>query len=72
MRARRSGFRLESRAGMDLLEYQGKQIFARHGLKVSSGRAVRSVADAKLFWPEEFPDIVAEEARQLWSSMALR
>jgi succinyl-CoA synthetase beta subunit len=31
---------------MDLLEYQGKQLFARHGLKVSSGRAVRSVEDA--------------------------
>jgi len=25
---------------MDLLEYQGKQLFARHGLKVSSGEAV--------------------------------
>jgi succinyl-CoA synthetase beta subunit len=31
---------------MDLLEYQGKQLFARHGLKVSSGEAVVSVADA--------------------------
>src|SRR5271157_2525592 len=31
---------------MDLLEYQGKQLFARHGLKVSSGRAVTSVEDA--------------------------
>jgi succinyl-CoA synthetase beta subunit len=31
---------------MDLLEYQGKQLFARHGLKVSSGRAVASVEDA--------------------------
>ena len=31
---------------MDLLEYQGKQLFARHGLKVSSGEAVRSVAEA--------------------------
>jgi succinyl-CoA synthetase beta subunit len=46
MRMGRSGFRLESRAGMDLLEYQGKQLFARHGLKVSSGEAVRSVDDA--------------------------
>ncbi len=32
---------------MDLLEYQGKQLFARHGLKVSSGEAVTSVADAE-------------------------
>jgi succinyl-CoA synthetase beta subunit len=31
---------------MDLLEYQGKQLFARHGLKVSSGRAVRTAAEA--------------------------
>lgn len=31
---------------MDLLEYQGKQLFARHGLKVSSGRAVADVQGA--------------------------
>jgi succinyl-CoA synthetase beta subunit len=31
---------------MDLLEYQGKQLLARHGLKVSSGEAVRTVAEA--------------------------
>ena len=31
---------------MDLLEYQGKRIFARHGLKVSPGRAVRTPEDA--------------------------
>jgi len=31
---------------MDLLEYQGKQLFARHGLRVSSGRAVSDVDDA--------------------------
>jgi succinyl-CoA synthetase beta subunit len=31
---------------MDLLEYQGKQLFARHGLKVSSGEAVTNVEDA--------------------------
>ena len=31
---------------MDLLEYQGKQLFARHGLKVSSGRAVEDVEGA--------------------------
>jgi succinyl-CoA synthetase beta subunit len=33
---------------MDLLEYQGKQLFARHGLKVSSGKAVTTVDDAAL------------------------
>src|SRR5580693_4038484 len=31
---------------MDLLEYQGKQLFARHGLEVSDGRAVSTVEDA--------------------------
>src|SRR5271157_2217407 len=31
---------------MDLLEYQGKELFARHGLRVSSGKAVGSVEDA--------------------------
>jgi succinyl-CoA synthetase beta subunit len=31
---------------MDLLEYQGKQLFARHGLKVSQGLAVTTVEDA--------------------------
>jgi succinyl-CoA synthetase beta subunit len=31
---------------MDLLEYQGKQLFARHGLEVSAGKAVTTVQDA--------------------------
>src|SRR3984893_4545844 len=31
---------------MDLLEYEGKQLFARHGLRVSPGRAVTTVDDA--------------------------
>ena len=31
---------------MDLLEYQGKQLFARHGLRVSSGKAVKTVEGA--------------------------
>ena len=29
-------------------------------------RGVRYLEDAKLFWPEEFPDVVADEARALW------
>jgi len=29
-------------------------------------RGVRYLADAKLFWPEEFPDVIAEEALALW------
>ncbi|HEX3692681.1 MAG TPA: ADP-forming succinate--CoA ligase subunit beta [Solirubrobacteraceae bacterium] len=31
---------------MDLLEYQGKQLFARHGLEGSAGKAVTTVEDA--------------------------
>jgi succinyl-CoA synthetase beta subunit len=31
---------------MDLLEYQGKQLFARHGLRVSDGKAVDTVEEA--------------------------
>src|SRR5579862_1053820 len=31
---------------MDLLEYQGKQLFARHGIPVPDGRAARSVDEA--------------------------
>ena len=31
---------------MDLLEYQGKQLFAKHGLEISAGRAVTTVDDA--------------------------
>jgi haloalkane dehalogenase len=31
-----------------------------------NSRGVRRIEGARLFWPEEFPDILAEEARQLW------
>src|SRR5665811_1268644 len=31
---------------MDLLEYQGKQLFAAHGLAVPSGEVAETVADA--------------------------
>src|SRR5436305_4531345 len=33
-------------AAMDLLEYQGKQLFARHGVPVPSGRPAQSVDEA--------------------------
>jgi haloalkane dehalogenase len=29
-------------------------------------RGIRRIAGAKLFWPEEFPDLIAREARKLW------
>ena len=38
--------RLSCRAAMDLLEYQGKQLFARHGIPVPSGKPAATVADA--------------------------
>jgi haloalkane dehalogenase len=31
-----------------------------------NSRGVRHIEGARLFWPEEFPDILAEEARKLW------
>lgn len=31
-------------------------------------RGVRRVAEGKLFWPEEYPDILEAELRQLWRS----
>lgn len=31
-------------------------------------RGVRRIAEAKLFFPEEFPDVIAAEARDLWSA----
>lgn len=36
-----------------------------HGI-LDGSRGVRRIDDAKLFFPEEFPDIIAEEALALW------
>jgi haloalkane dehalogenase len=33
---------------------------------LADSRGVRHVQGAKLFFPEEFPDLIAEEARKLW------
>lgn len=33
---------------------------------LGQSRGVRRVDGARLFWPEEFPDVIAEEARALW------
>ena len=35
---------------------------------LAESRGVRYLEDAKLFWPEEFPDVIAEEARALWKA----
>jgi pimeloyl-ACP methyl ester carboxylesterase len=37
-----------------------------------NSRGVRKLAGAKLFWPEERPDIVAAQARILWESSSAR
>ncbi|HKU17447.1 MAG TPA: alpha/beta hydrolase [Steroidobacteraceae bacterium] len=34
-----------------------------------NSRGVRRIPGAKLFFPEEFPDVIAEEARKLWGSV---
>jgi pimeloyl-ACP methyl ester carboxylesterase len=31
-------------------------------------RGVRRIAEGKLFFPEEYPDLIAEEARRIWQS----
>jgi pimeloyl-ACP methyl ester carboxylesterase len=33
-----------------------------------NSRGVRRIPEAKLFFPEEFPDVIAEEAHKLWSA----
>ena len=38
---------VESRVGMDLYEYQGKQLFARFGIPVSDGRLVTTPEEAR-------------------------
>jgi succinyl-CoA synthetase beta subunit len=43
---RRSGVTYYSPGPMDLLEYQGKQVFARHGVPVPSGRHAQTVEEA--------------------------
>ncbi|TBR37100.1 MULTISPECIES: alpha/beta fold hydrolase [Dyella] len=49
----------------------GDDIFAADSPKhldrvLPKSRGVRYIHGAKLFFPEEFPDIIAEEARRLW------
>jgi len=42
----------------------GDTIFSPASVPRSQG--VRRVEPAKVFFPEEMPDIIAEEARRLW------
>ena len=39
---------------------------------VGESRGVRLVPGAKLFFPEEYPDLIAEEARRLWGGPSRR
>jgi haloalkane dehalogenase len=34
----------------------------------ANSRGVRRLENAKLFWPEERPDVIAAQARILWES----
>jgi haloalkane dehalogenase len=36
--------------------------------RLPRSRGVRRIEGAKLFFPEEFPDVIAEEARKLWGA----
>ena len=38
-----------------------------HGV-LGQSRGVRRVEGARLFWPEEFPEVITEEARTLWQA----
>lgn len=37
-------------------------------LAFGNSRGVRRLEESKLFWPEERPDVIAEEARKLWGA----
>ena len=49
--------------GDDIFSHDSADYLAR---TFGNSRGVRRVAGAKLFFPEEFPDVIADEARELW------
>jgi len=55
---------------MDVVAFHASRRFAETPFWQTSyvERGVRRVDGAKLFFPEEFPEIIAEEARQLWGA----
>ena len=60
-----------SRAPTRIVWGTGDPIFSEAGAAhldaaFGASRGVRRVEGAKLFFPEEFPDLIAEEARRLW------
>jgi pimeloyl-ACP methyl ester carboxylesterase len=61
-----------SRAPTRIVWGTGDTIFSRDSPEFlnrafGGSRGVRLLEGRKLFWPEELPDVVAEEARALWS-----
>jgi haloalkane dehalogenase len=38
-----------------------------HRAMLPKSRGIRRVPGGKLFFPEEFPDVIADEARALWA-----
>ena len=62
-----------SRAPTRIVWGTGDPIFSEAGAAhldaaFGASRGVRRVDGAKLFFPEEFPDLIAEEARRLWGA----
>lgn len=49
--------------GDTIFSAKGAEHLARH---VGEPRGLRTVDGAKLFFPEEYPDLIADEARRLW------
>jgi haloalkane dehalogenase len=50
--------------GDDIFSHDSPDYLAR---TFGNSRGVRRVPRAKLFFPEEFPDLIADEARRLWA-----
>ena len=58
---------------MRVLWGMADDIFLPHGADhlakaFGNSKGVRRLDGAKLFWPEERPDLIAQEARALWQA----
>ena len=53
--------------GDDIFSKESPAYFER---TLGTSRGVRRLEGSKLFWPEERPDIIAEEAKRLWNGLA--
>lgn len=63
----------QSRAPVRVVWGMADTIFGQHNVEYlaqafGNARGVRRLAGAKLFWPEEQPQVIAEEARALWNA----